>query len=708
MDEEILLLKTAVIEENHEKGRETDMAMTLPVENHNGFVFGVAEAKSRSIFAQTVMEIICDRLARLAETVQDSTSILRRFEQTLEAINEELAEQAVEMETFNPGELNALIGLAVDRNIYFSGSGELPAIFLHKLPEGKYQIFNLARSVQTEQAAASWQKIFVVVLDGDLSPGDVLCLCNKNLRHEIPAEELHTLLASLPPQSAAVKLRQYFPLEANLAMFILHVGGEEDRRQVSAPASLKQLQAAREQTRRILSDQKPTLATSLNSTVSSLFKNRRGYSRLAKNLLRLLVGSAVVAFFMLRDLLRFFFRLSRRLLSSERKEIFKETQTRFTESRRLLREKFRHLPKSSRYLLLATAAMVLIIVVSIIMISRGRMAGEERAAFAAAITKIETLRDAAQSALIYKDENKARALLLEAETAAAAIVTDDKEGLARLAEVKAEVAAAANSLRRIVEIENPEIFANNSIIQTLSLINNEIYSIAGDKNVYRLNRENKTFEAVASGEFNGASEAAADGAIIAWLDQSVINLFDSRAKTIKAAASAPSSEKWLDLYAYADRVYVLSPGSGLTSQVYKLIRADMTLGAPTAWIKSPITELADGISLAVDGTVFVLRSNGKILRFVSGRDVAWTQSEVDPVMISASDIWTSSDSSYVYVLDPVGQRVVVYEKDSGRLAAQYHSTAFTGLVDFAVDETNKTIYLLGNGNIYKISATHLK
>jgi len=716
MDDEILLLKTAVIEENRENGREIAMAATIPVENRNGFAFGVAKAKSRSVFSQTIMGIIHDRLTRLADTLQESNSIPRRFEQTLEAINEEIAAQATEMETFNPEELDSVIGLAVDKTLYLSGTGEMPAIFLHKLPEGRFQVFNLARSIQNEQAAINWQKIFVVVLDGDLTPGDVLCICSHDLQREMPPEELHSLLATLPPQSATVKLRQYFPLEIDLSMFVLRVGSEDDRPRISAPASLKQLQASREQTKRVMSDQKPTFLKTFFSWTFALLKNQRGFARLLKSLIRITISSVAIIFFMVRDFIHWLFRLTKRLISSERKEVFKETRSYLDSGQNFVREKFHRLPKTSKYLLLTAIALIIIIVSSVLMISRGRVASEERAAFEAIITRVESLHDAAESALIYKDENKAKSLLTQAETAINAIVTDDQDQLTRIAEIKATISTTTNELRRVIEIENPEILASTTNIENpptlsaMTLTNSNLYIFGNNKNVYILNSNDKKLDYVAGTEFSAATGATTDNNVMMWLDdKSVINLLDTAPDNLpKTGVSAPTGETWIDLYAYADRVYVLSPGSGLTSQIYKFTRTGTNLSSSTTWIKSPITELSDSVSLAVDGTVFVLRSNGKILRFVSGRDVAWTQATIEPALTSASDIWTSAESSYVYVLDPVGQRLVVYEKESGNLKAQYHSTAFSNLTDFAVDEINKTIYLLGTNNVYKIEASHLK
>lgn len=715
MDDQILLLKTAIIEENRESGRTTIMAVTLPVENRNGFVFGVAEARSRSVFAQTVMEIIRDRLTRLAKTIQESASAPRRFEQTLEAINEEIAARAAEMDTFALSELNAIIGLAVDQTVYLSGTGELTAIFLHKLPKGKYQVFNLARGIQTEQVAAGWQKVFVVILDGDLNAGDVFCVCNQNPQHELSPEEFHSILATLPPQSAAMKLRQSFPAKTDMALFILRVSGEEGRPRVSAPTSLKHLQASREQTKLMLDDQKPSFFRGFIFWIALFLKNRYGWWRLIKALWRLGFGSVKIVLIIFRDLSRWFFWLARRLTSSERKEIFKTAGSSCKNRMNFFHEKIKHIPKTSRYLILAALVMVVIIIFGVISVSRSRQAREERAAFEVSATRVETLGDAVESALIYKDENKARTLLNQATSALNAIITDDPDNQKRLQTIRVELETMTKNLRRINEIENPEILASAAAtagqptLSIMTLVEDNLYLLGNNQTIYRLNSSEKKIETVIQTDFGSATAASVDETVLAWLDdKSVINLLAAPDGTIKAAAAAPDSEKWVDLYAYADRLYVLSPRDGLNSQVYRLSRADTELGPPIPWIKSLNAELSDAVSLAVDGTVFVLRANGKILRFVSGRDVTWTQGTIEPELTSASNIWTSTNSSFIYVLDPVGQRLVVYEKESGNLKVQYHSGNFIGLTDFAVDETNKTIYLLGNGNVYKIEATHLK
>lgn len=715
MEKENLLLKSAIFEENRKDGRNTSTAFSWPVERRNGFVFGVLEAKSRSAFAQAVMEIAREHFAKLASTLQDSASIPRRFEQTLEAINEEVAARSREMETFLPGQFGAVVGLTIDEAMYLSGSGELFAVFLHKLPEGKYQIFNLARGLQNEQAAADWQKIFAVILDGALNPGDVFCVSNHNLQQEMMSEELNSLLVTLPPQSSTVKLRQYFPLETELLIFILKASDDE-RPAVSAPASLKQLYLSREQTTLVLADKKPVFFKKALMRTLAYLKDHRSARRLLKNLLKLTMSSIVIAFLMSRDLVLWTGRLARRLTSSERKEVFSEARARWETTTDFLRVKFKRLPKTSRFLILAALAVTAILVVGIVMVSRGREAAAERAAFERATSKIEALVNDASSALIYKNETQARSYLKEAQTLLNAVLTDRPDKQKKLEELQITITNTFNELRRTTET-SPEIIASASALappvsfSAISLTNGEIFALGSDHVMYRVDQTDKKFEAVSLDENIGRGlEASSEEQYSIWLDDKTgLDIYNTAEKKITVPNIGPSAnENWLDLYAYADRVYILSPGSGLSSQIYKISRSGSELGAPTSWLKSPSDVLSNAAALAVDGTVFVLRQDGTVVRFISGREATWLQGVIDPPLTSASDIWTSADSAYLYVLDPAGQRLVVYEKESGALKTQYHSDSLSGLTDFAVDETIKMIYLLGSGNIYKIEASHLK
>ena len=76
--------------------------------------------------------------------------------------------------------------------------------------------------------------------------------------------------------------------------------------------------------------------------------------------------------------------------------------------------------------------------------------------------------------------------------------------------------------------------------------------------------------------------------------------------------------------------------------------------------------MTDGIALTIDGYLWILKSDGSILRYLAGKETDWKVGVVEPSLLSAKDIWTDEASKYLYVLDAAGKRVVVFDKDKAR------------------------------------------
>ena len=56
---------------------------------------------------------------------------------------------------------------------------------------------------------------------------------------------------------------------------------------------------------------------------------------------------------------------------------------------------------------------------------------------------------------------------------------------------------------------------------------------------------------------------------------------------------------------------------------------------------------------------------------------------------------------YIYILEPSERRVIVIT-ETGDVIKQFQSEEFDNLLDFAVSENGKTIYLLNGLKVYKI------
>lgn len=720
-----LLLKSASIEESAPDSDSYLACLVKPIHGQPGYVFGVLDIRNHSPQAEMIGEIILEQLDRTAATVQTGINLQHRFEQVLEAINEQIANVSAELDqAMSPDIVHALVGVASDNTMYLSGTGELTALFLHHMPEDRYQVFNLFRSIQTEQAKPKWQKLFAVVLDGDLHAGDIFCVSNRALQQEIPADELNHVLATLPPQSATAKLRQYFPEQADLVLFVLKAQMADAQTtpakpaaRESADASIQQLGQSQEKTKRLLADQQPNMRGSAAKMAGSLLVEYGPKAKQwAKTAGRILAGWGVIAAGWAWKGLQALQRFLKSLTGPRRKEVLTGARRRVDQGVSSLVGRFNRLPKTSKYLALGFISLAFVVAGSVMFLSRSHAQQAQVAAYETQAEAVEKLRDRVNGALIYKDENQARTLLAEATTALAALPTDTPDEQARADKIRADLGTAADQLRHVVNVPQPPMLADTTSLgadvtaQALALDQGTLYLLASDKNAYRVNMTTKTLEKVATGDAVGvAKEASPDSGTITYIDDLGLSQFNEKAATLTASDAKPgANERWTDLYAYGGHVYVLSPGgAGSKTQILKFTPTTTAFGAGSDWIKADTTDLSDAIGIAVDGTVFVLKQNGTIVRFTSGAEVSWKQGAVDPALTAPSDIWTSDKSSYLYVLEPSTQRLVVYDKEKGTFLTQYRSDAFVGLTDFAVDEANKAIYLLASGKVYKIDATHI-
>ncbi|MCR4312188.1 MAG: hypothetical protein NUV56_02810, partial [Candidatus Uhrbacteria bacterium] len=157
-----------------------------------------------------------------------------------------------------------------------------------------------------------------------------------------------------------------------------------------------------------------------------------------------------------------------------------------------------------------------------------------------------------------------------------------------------------------------------------------------------------------------------------------------------------------DITTYNGNMYVLAAAS---QQIVKMRPQGTSYEAGTTWITALTSDISNATAMAVDGNVYVL-AGSKIVRFTSGRENAWDHAPIDPAPIAARDMWTSTETAYLYILDNDG-RVIVLEKETGKLVTQYTSELLNGAVGFAVLENDNRILVATTNAVYAFTATHL-
>lgn len=715
------------------------ISLLLPVQDRSGFVFLIAYAKKENADTEMLLQVLAEQARRLVDSFGKEANPQHRFEQFLGALNETLAQHVREGRWHVPIEhLHALIGIALSTQMYLSGTGELVALFLHKKPSQRYQIFNLFRGLQTEQSLPTWEKTFAVVLDGDLHPGDVFCITDKDLQRSIPADELNHILVSLPPIGAVEKIRQYFPHKESLLLTVLKTTQEEPPLSPGqgTPAAMKSdlsvayLNSTEETTGRLLDDQRPNLFILVKKILAHLRSKSDGRSRLLNDLQpkgrikefaqRLLRITWRIFGIILRHALKHTQRGLRLLKNKEERTRVKKhlqlKQRRLQGKMQSLLDFFRQTPSSTKYLIggIAVALIVLVIGISAISKSQARAAQEE--AYQEQLSSIEDLMERAAGAVIYKDENQARSLYVNAQTLIESLPTDTIEREEKSQELNNDLQAALNEIRHLVTIPNPPLLADLETLtdgvfaNAVTLASGNVLVAGSDGRLYQYNRTEKRFDVVANLETGSLSPVAMsqeDGrTYILGADGQAYGIsFENQTLT----SLTQKDDRWVDLEAYANRLYFLRPTSDAgEGQIVRFTRSGSSFDGQMDWITSRTIPFEPAVSLTVDGNVYVLMTDGTVSRFVGGNEEGWGTGVVDPRITQARKIWTSTESAYLYVLEPATQRLVVFKKDTGEFVVQYRSDAFQGLTDFVVDEAGYSIYLLAGSKLYSIAPSHLE
>ena len=124
--------------------------------------------------------------------------------------------------------------------------------------------------------------------------------------------------------------------------------------------------------------------------------------------------------------------------------------------------------------------------------------------------------------------------------------------------------------------------------------------------------------------------------------------------------------------------------------------------SPQLWL-SPETKKATGSkSMAIDGSVWILKEDNTIWRYYAGQYQKDITLDFFPYPKKLYKIIALPNLPYLYILEPIQNRIIILDK-TGKIIKQFQSEKFDNLKDFAVSDNGKTIYLLSGLKIYKVN-----
>ena len=163
-------------------------------------------------------------------------------------------------------------------------------------------------------------------------------------------------------------------------------------------------------------------------------------------------------------------------------------------------------------------------------------------------------------------------------------------------------------------------------------------------------------------------------------------------------------QKPTSLGVYLGNIYILdknpTTGSG-QGQILKFAPIQGGFGKSNYFTTDFSPDFTSAVSMAIDGSIFVLLSDGTIQKFTRGNPDQFTISGLDTPLSSPSKIFTDRNTSNIYILDNGNSRIVVLNKE-GIYQNQYQTEILKTAKDFEVLEKDKKIYILSKNKVYEI------
>ena len=315
-----------------------------------------------------------------------------------------------------------------------------------------------------------------------------------------------------------------------------------------------------------------------------------------------------------------------------------------------------------------------------------------------AFNKVEQKVKEAESLLLAQNQEEADKLLKEAFKEIIPLTEKNISITPSILSLKETIEGNLERLNNLENIESPE---------TAFIIDNfnpgKIAASTG--NIYLYNNSNVVQKIVIkTGEKqfieisdNIKSVDSSSGAILAHAGENKVYYSKKEIWEGKELNIPSSYQTSFDLFSsYLFNLYFIDKEScDITKYPYL---TNFQWGPPKLWHEDFGKTCFNPLSVAIDGSIWVLNQDNTITRYHTGEFQENIELDIFPFPEGFKEINIRNN---LYILEPKNNRVIILSKD-GKIIKQFQSERFDNLKSFALSENGKTIYLLNNSTVFKI------
>jgi hypothetical protein len=367
-------------------------------------------------------------------------------------------------------------------------------------------------------------------------------------------------------------------------------------------------------------------------------------------------------------------------------------------------EKLRHIPLTKRTLIIAVAIVLIIVLfMGIFMETRKRHNQQSQQNLAAILTPAQQDYDAGVGL-----ETLNKPLALNSLMNAHNLLSNNKNKFSNNSSEQKQI----TDLLTKVDAEIVKLGGNpNGQKQAMSVFFDPSASI-GSVNLVALAQSNP----VAINKSNGSLAVLnSDGTLKQKIDTDTSNIIDATTEenfvylltskkvvqvntetgdTKTLVTDVPNNAKAIQTF--TGNVYILDPAK---QDVRKYVAPDFD---SASYFTDSVSFDNTPVSFAIDSSVYILESNGKIEKFTRGKSDSFSVNGLSTPFGSNALILTSADDTNIYVLDPGNGRVVTLQK-SGHYSTAYSYDKIKSGSSFAIDEVDKKVFVVSDNKLYSFS-----
>ena len=659
----------------------------------------------------------------------------------------------------NPKTTNLTIGVVFENRIHFSNFGKNRALLLYPQKRG-YEIINVETNAfekedekkndETEINKIKTPKVFSSVISGEVPKNSYFVFSSEALPEYISEKELTSIISKLPPMTAAFQIKNVLEKINNHVPFfgvIIKSASELENNEIiedvpntlNAHSSISSLKNTEQKTEELLANTNIINLTKLSDKFKGIIKSSKGLSQENKKIMNRLYKKNQFEELEKEEEIVVEEEMDNTKLETKEAEIQKipnktkeKSQADFGIIRTLgtvkrdsdVKEKFvfkkpqfnifSNLKTSLTMLnplnifkeaktgtsrrkqqLVAILPILIIILIVSIFVNKVR---NERLAKEAQIEEIRAEINRKESMLeakmLYDDRDGASQILNEIEELITKLPADNKNNQEIYKNLEEKSQKLQDRIYLINRISGGEKTYDLSSLNINKLVFADNLFALNNKSIFNLNgSENPPQVDIADNINNYRANYFEDN--LYFLSSDTLYSFNPENKEVSSRTiSKNEAEKNIKAFGlFSNFFYTL-----VDNKIYKHQRVGNNYNTPSEWLKET-ADLSLATDMHVDGAIYILNTDGSILKYYIGEKEEYGASKLEPELGKFTKLIAGSNKFYIF--NPEAKRLAVIDKNSGALNGQYIFNDINEAKDVAIDEKNNTIYILDGTTLVK-------